>query len=52
MAIDIRGSACCGIRSVSLFFVVVVVVVVVAVAVVVGGDVEVSVVAEFRQRWM
>lgn len=45
MAIDIRGSACCGIRSVSLFFVV-------AVAVVVGGDVEVSVVAEFRQRWM
>ena len=51
MAIDIRGSACCGIRSVSLFFVVVVVVVV-AVAVVVGGDVEVSVVAEFRQRWM
>ena len=49
MAIDIRGSACCGIRSVSLFFVVVVVV---AVAVVVGGDVEVSVVAEFRQRWM
>ena len=47
MAIDIRGSACCGIRSVSLFFVVVV-----AVAVVVGGDVEVSVVAEFRQRWM